>query len=183
MLFERIHGRASQAQSTAVNVVKTLMQTVVIWSVFLAIIPAAIGWLELHLGLLPYRFDSTVTRFPAMVLFALAGSVGIWSGLTMAVTGRGTPVPMDCPNDLVIAGPYRFVRNPMVIAGLTQGIAVGVCMGSVPVILYSLLGAPVWISVVQPWEERDLVMRFGTPYEHYRRHVKCWLPRLTPYRP
>ena len=41
----------------------------------------------------------------------------------MAVTGRGTPLPFDAARDLVVSGPYRLVRNPMVVAGLTQSLA------------------------------------------------------------
>jgi protein-S-isoprenylcysteine O-methyltransferase Ste14 len=36
---------------------------------------------------------------------------------------------------LVIAGPYRYVRNPMAVAGILQGIAVGWYLGSVSVII------------------------------------------------
>ncbi|HWC72320.1 MAG TPA: methyltransferase, partial [Gemmatimonadales bacterium] len=39
--------------------------------------------------------------------------------LTFAFIGRGTPAPFDPPRALVIAGPYRRVRNPMYIGAGT----------------------------------------------------------------
>ena len=34
-------------------------------------------------------------------------------------------------------------------------------------------------NVVRPVEERDLVERFGESYDHYRKSVRLWLPRIT----
>ncbi|MBK7951112.1 MAG: hypothetical protein IPK00_20700 [Deltaproteobacteria bacterium] len=60
-----------------------------------------------------------------MTLFALCGSLGLASSATMAIHGRGTPIPLDYPRELVVLGPYRVLRNPMVVAGIGQGVAVG----------------------------------------------------------
>ena len=44
----------------------------------------------------------------------------------LAVRGRGTPVPFDCPPRLVIAGPYAYIRNPMAVSALAgQNIGAG----------------------------------------------------------
>jgi protein-S-isoprenylcysteine O-methyltransferase Ste14 len=117
------------------------------------------------------------------ILFVLGGLLGLTSGLVMAVNGRGTPLPTDCARELVVVGPYRCIRNPMAVAGLTQGVAVGVFLGSPAVIAYALLGGPVWDLFVRPWEEADLERRFGGRYRRYRAAVRCWLPSLPGFRP
>ena len=117
------------------------------------------------------------------MLFVLGGALGLTSGAVMAVRGRGTPLPADCPRELVVAGPYRFVRNPMAVAGLAQGVAVGIFLGSPVVVAYALAGGPAWHLLVRPWEEADLERRFGEPYRRYRAAVRCWLPRFPGYRP
>lgn len=78
-------------------------------------------------------------------------------------------------------GPYAFVRNPMALAGMGQGLAVGIYLGSVMVMVYALAGSLVWNYVARPLEEIELVEKFGSSYERYRAEVKCWWPRLTPY--
>jgi len=95
----------------------------------------------------------------------------------MATRGNGTPLPTASAPSLVIAGPYRYVRNPMALPGIAQGIAVGAYLGSYGVIAYSLLGAIFWHIIVRPVGERDLVERIGESYDHYRTSVRLWLPR------
>lgn len=171
-----IRGREARPASRTWNVLKTLAQTLIFWTVFLFLLPAAILLLEQRLGLDRWHFSGAAWRWLGGILFLLGGSLGISSGVIMAALGRGTPLPADCPNELVIAGPYRYIRNPMVIAGLSQGIAVGIFLGSPLVIAYALAGGPVWHVFVRPWEEADLEQRFGEPYRRYRAKVRCWLP-------
>lgn len=55
----------------------------------------------------------------------------------------------------MIAGPYRFVRNPMALAGVTQAAAVGLMLGSWLVVAYAVIGSSLWNHVVRPGEEAD----------------------------
>ena len=77
---------------------------------------------------------------------------------------------------LVIAGPYRRVRNPMAVAGVAQGVAVGLLGTSWLVIVYALAGGVLWHLLVRPLEEQDLASRFGADYQRYRSTVRCWVP-------
>jgi len=56
----------------------------------------------------------------AGILVGVAGGpLALWCILAFATVGKGTPAPFDPPRHLVVAGPYRYVRNPMYIgAGL-----------------------------------------------------------------
>jgi protein-S-isoprenylcysteine O-methyltransferase Ste14 len=171
-------GRPARPASPAWNVAKTLAQTLVFWSVFLFALPAAVFALEDALGLIGWRFRSPVAGWIGVALFILGGALGLTSGIVMAIRGGGTPLPSDCPRTLVVAGPYRYVRNPMAVAGLAQGLAVGLVLGSPAVIAYALAGGPVWNRFVRPWEEADLERRFGDDYRRYRSDVRCWLPRF-----
>nr|WP_261344189.1 isoprenylcysteine carboxylmethyltransferase family protein [Stieleria neptunia] len=76
----------------------------------------------------------------------------------------------------VLSGPYRYVRNPMALAGVLQGGAVGWLLGSSSVVGYSLAGAVVWHLFVRPIEEADLQKRFGDNYRMYQHRVRLWLP-------
>ena len=162
------------------NIAKTALQCALIWPAFLLVIPAVLVAVEPHAG--AGRFSFPGQGLAGAILFAAFSALNIATGAVLAVRGRGTPLPLDCPNDLVVSGPYACVRNPMAIAGLGQGAAVGVWLGSWTVLAYVGAGAAVWQLVLRPVEERDMAERFDGAYEAYRRGVRCWLPRLTPYR-
>lgn len=173
--------RPSTDASTVRIVVKTLVQTALFWSFFLWLLPWTIIRLTADLPIPSLQFPAHVAT--GWIMFTAAGAIGITSGMVMSVRGRGTPIPMDCARDLVVVGPYRWVRNPMAFAGIAQGVAVGIVHGSQAVIVYALAGAAFWHLVVRPPEEADLVARFGAAFESYRRDVRCWLPRLRPWSP
>lgn len=179
-----IRWRAREARPAGwpYNLAKTMMHTVLFWVVFLAILPHGIVLLEEELGLSHLRFDHVGVRGTGWVLFTMGGILGISSSLYMVFLGQGTPLPTDAARRLVVAGPYRYLRNPMAVAGLSQGFAVGLILGSPGVILYAVLAVPLWQFLVRPVEEEDLYERFGEPYAAYRRAVRCWIPRFTAYR-
>ncbi|MEO0472921.1 MAG: isoprenylcysteine carboxylmethyltransferase family protein [Bacteroidota bacterium] len=156
------------------NLSKTLLQTAVFWLTFLYLLPMGIVRLQSMLDWGGFAPQPEV-GWTCFVMFSM---LGLYSGYTMSKQGKGTPLPTDCPNELVIAGPYRFVRNPMAVAGIGQGISVGIILGSFLVILYAGIGGVLWHVLVRPVEEKDLAARFGEAYEAYRRKTRCWLPKL-----
>lgn len=172
--------RAARDGPVGRQVIKTAMQVAIFWGVFLGAIPLVLVRLERWWGL--PDFQGAIAPWLGWGVFGVAGGLGLWSGLTMSVAGRGTPLPMDCPRALVVTGPYAYVRNPMAIAGLTQGAAVGLMLGSFAVLAYVAAGAVAWNWFVRPLEERDLRERFGPQYSAYCRCVPCWRWNARRYR-
>lgn len=154
----------------------TFAQTFVFWSVFLFVLPNSI--VELEHCFSRRAFSHSGQTVTAILLFGVASAAGLWSGVSMAIHGDGTPLPTAAAPRLVITGPYRYVRNPMASAGILQGIAVGWYLGSIAVIGYALAGAVVWHVFVRPAEEADLLERFGDEYRQYLHNVSLWIPRL-----
>lgn len=173
-------SRQAKPAAPLVNLCKTLTQAALFWTFFLAVLPYGVCWLETAAGLQHARFQPL--RVVGTAILLCASALGLWSAFVMALTGKGTPLPMDSARELVIAGPYAYVRNPMAVAGLVQGMAVGLIVGSWAVLLYVAIGIFLWNCVVRPHEEADLLNRFGADYRHYRQNVCCWIPRLTRYR-
>lgn len=173
----RCRPHPSRSDQVAVNVAKTLAQIVVFWSFFLWIVPNLLIRAETALDF-PKLVPAPILGW---ILFALMGCIGLCSGMIFAIKGGGTPLPLDTTTRFLVLGPYRYVRNPMAIAGTMQGVAVGIVLGSPLVIAYAFAGMVMWHLVARPWEEEDLEERFGEPYRRYRQNVRCWIPRLTPY--
>jgi protein-S-isoprenylcysteine O-methyltransferase Ste14 len=52
--------------------------------------------------------------------------------------GRGTPAPWDPPQRLVVEGPYRYVRNPMISSALMMLAGEVLLLGSWPIAVWLL---------------------------------------------
>jgi protein-S-isoprenylcysteine O-methyltransferase Ste14 len=99
-----------------------------------------------------------------------------------ATSGEGTLAPWDPPRRLVVQGPYRHVRNPMISGVMFLLAAEAVILGSVGVAVWLAAFAAanlLWMPLV---EEPGLERRFGEEYRAYRREVPAWIPRATPWR-
>ncbi|QOD43690.1 methyltransferase family protein [Clavibacter zhangzhiyongii] len=160
--------------ATSRHVLATAGQIVVFWGFFLLVVPLAIRWLKMRWRV---AVPLPAAALPVgIVVPVLASALGIWSAAAMSTRGGGTPLPAATATRLVIAGPYRFVRNPMALAGVTQAAAVGLMLGSWLVVAYAVIGSSLWNHIVRPGEEADLEARFGDPFRRYRAAVRCWVP-------
>jgi protein-S-isoprenylcysteine O-methyltransferase Ste14 len=121
--------------------------------------PRSPAWLGL--SAVPIAFGSALLLY---CVFEFA-----WSGL-------GTLAIIDPPRNLVVHGPYRYVRNPMylgVIAVLV-GESVAFCSRFLPVYAFMLL---VCVNLfVRFYEEPMLRRKFGESYSRYCATVPRWFP-------
>ena len=171
--------RQSKESSVRWILSKTFIQIAVVWTLILAVFPYFILILEDKLGI--SRFAFPFQKIIAVVIFFAISFVGLKSSYTMSKIGKGTPLPLDATKNLVVAGMYSYVRNPMAISGIGQGIAVSIFLGSPLVFIYALMGAFIWQFIFRPLEEADLREKFGADYETYRKNVRCWIPRREPF--
>lgn len=167
--------RPAPPRSALSNLLWLAAQCTVIWSATLVVLPLLIVGAERRLGGQPVWWLHS--HGAAIALFLLCSALNGAAGVGLAISGEGTPLPAAAPRKLVLGGPYRYVRNPMAIAGIGQGIAVAIWFGSWVVLGYALTGALVWHFAIRPVEEQDLVERFGDPYVGYRGSVPLWWPR------
>jgi protein-S-isoprenylcysteine O-methyltransferase Ste14 len=121
--------------------------------------------------------DSIGAAQAAGVVIGTSGAVlALWCIVTFVVIGRGTPAPFDPPRRLVVAGPYRQVRNPMYLgAGLALAGA-ALFYESWALLGYCAVFVLVTHLFVMVYEEPILRATFGVPYEHYCERVQRWLP-------
>jgi len=121
---------------------------------------------------------STWLLIPGILCIAIGAPIALACVITFVVRGRGTPAPFDAPRQLVAVGPYRWVRNPMYLAG---GLVIVGCAFSVRSVSVLLLATAMWTAVhlfVRFYEEPTLRGKFNGSYENYYREVRRWLPRV-----
>ena len=111
-----------------------------------------------------------------LVIVVLGLALALTCVLTFAFVGRGTPAPFDPPRALVIAGPYRWVRNPMYIGAGTALLGAALFYQSAALAGYTVLFLVITHLFVLFYEEPHLRRVFGQPYEDYLRTVHRWLP-------
>ena len=100
-----------------------------------------------------------------------------------ASEGEGTLAPWDPPRRLVIRGPYRHVRNPMISGVLLVLFGEAALLLSRPHLTWALLCLGINAVYIPLLEEPLLALRFGDAYREYCRHVPRLVPRWRPWRP
>lgn len=95
--------------------------------------------------------------------------------------GDGTLAPWDPPKKLVVQGPYRYVRNPMISGVIALLFGEGLLLLSTPHLQWALTFLVINMVYIPLFEEPQLAHRFGEPYREYCRHVRRFIPRLRPW--
>ncbi len=116
-------------------------------------------------------------------LLAVGVALWMWTVRLFMRIGKGTLAPWDPTRHLVVEGPYRRVRNPMITAVLAALIGEAILFGSPALLIWCAIFLGInWVYFVL-YEEPGLERRFGDAYRAYRRNVPRWIPRRTPWTP
>lgn len=128
-------------------------------------------------------FVSVVASVIGVGLIALGLTLMIKTIRLFARVGHGTLAPWDPTVRLVVEGPYRHVRNPMISGVGLVLLGESLLMGSLA--LLGWFGTFMLLNgIYMPlFEEPGLIQRFGDEYREYSRHVPRWIPRRTPWSP
>jgi protein-S-isoprenylcysteine O-methyltransferase Ste14 len=116
------------------------------------------------------------------LLFGLGLAFAIWTCRLFVTVGQGTPAPWDPPQKLVVRGPYRHVRNPMITSVLLMLAGEAALLRSWALAGWLLVFFAANALYFPLSEEKALERRFGDPYRLYRTNVPRWIPRLRPWR-
>ncbi|MCM3763089.1 isoprenylcysteine carboxylmethyltransferase family protein [Alkalihalobacillus oceani] len=136
-------------------------------------------------------FSKSIRLEWGMGVITVIGMLLILVGLALLITtitlfaqiGKGTLAPWDPTQKLVVLGPYRYVRNPMICGVLFILLGETVLFGSFYLLLWF---AYFWSRYDRHFllrEEPQLLQRFGKEYQIYRENVPMWVPRITPWKP
>jgi protein-S-isoprenylcysteine O-methyltransferase Ste14 len=115
---------------------------------------------------------------PGSVIGAALLAVGLALWAWCLALFRGTGVPFNPPSELVVAGPYAWVRNPM-LGGLCVALfGMGFILHSVSMVF---LWTPAFVLLnlveLKAVEEPELERRLGATYREYRARVPMLVPR------
>jgi protein-S-isoprenylcysteine O-methyltransferase Ste14 len=116
-------------------------------------------------------------------LIALGLALVAWTVVLFAVVGRGTLAPWDPTSRLVVRGPYRHVRNPMITGVVAILAGEATLLGSPPLAVWAVAVLAVNAVYMPLVEEPGLRRRYGEAYDVYRANVPRWVPRRRAWHP
>ncbi|MEY1661314.1 isoprenylcysteine carboxylmethyltransferase family protein [Alcanivorax sp. REN37] len=121
---------------------------------------------------LPWQLPALPRQGAALAM--IAALVALWAVLTLR-HHRTTVLPQRAATTLVMAGPFRFSRNPIYLAFLLVQLGAAAAWGSVGM----LLTLPIGMLILQRWviapEEQFHAQQFGDAWHSYRQRVRRWL--------
>jgi protein-S-isoprenylcysteine O-methyltransferase Ste14 len=121
-----------------------------------------------------------VTLAVGLSLFGLL--FGLWSVVVQNTIGKGGPLEVaglevsPKTQNLVVTGPYKYTRNPMLFGACVYYFAVAIYFNSVIAVATVVLFMTFMLIFVKLTEERRLLKDFGNEYEEYRRRVSMFVP-------
>jgi protein-S-isoprenylcysteine O-methyltransferase Ste14 len=136
----------------------------------LALITATRAWL----GLQP-------SYVAAGLLFYIAGLTMLVLTTRLFASHHGSLAPWNPPTEIVVVGPYRHSRNPMISGVYAMLLGESLAFFSPWIAGWSLAFIVGMSSHIFFQEEPLLRQRFGDSYLRYCQQVPRWLPRLKPY--
>jgi len=148
------------------------------------LVPIFIVWIPRQIIASPeyiYSFDIGYGRYLGFVLIPLGIILYLWCAISFVFAGKGTPIPFTPTKQLIVTGPYCWVRNPMYIAGVLVLLGEVLLFQSIGIFIYCMV-LFVLFNVQVFIEETILEDQFGSAYDQYRKHVPRWIPRRTAYR-
>ena len=95
--------------------------------------------------------------------------------------GNGTIAPWNPPKKFIVRGPYRYVRNPMLIGVNLILISEYLILNSLIIFVWSSIFIVINLLYHKFNEEKKLELRFGNSYIKYKKNVSAWIPRIKPY--
>lgn len=135
---------------------------------------------------------------PAAVVWGLHGGAAgvyslLWAGVALVLTAwlarlsgtaylRGDVVfAANVQRDrLIVAGPFRYVRNPLYLGNVLLALGMGLYAPPLGFAII-VLGNTVFVAALAHEEAEQLASRYGADYAAYRVAVPAFLPRITPW--
>ncbi|MBW2938046.1 isoprenylcysteine carboxylmethyltransferase family protein [Aureisphaera sp. CAU 1614] len=109
------------------------------------------------------------------IVFLIGFVIMIWCIISFAVKGRGTLSPIDPTKRLVVAGLYKFSRNPMYVGVTLILIGESAYFQSVELWIYALFVFITFNIFAILIEEPRLRKDFGEDYKRYCEKVRRWI--------
>jgi len=133
-----------------------------------------------------YRLEiirNSIVQWIIIIILLITGLIyGIWSVIIQNTIGEGGPVEIGNieispkTKNLVVSGPYKNTRNPMLFGTFLIYLAFALIINSITSVVIVCAIFVFMLTVVVKMEEKRLLKDFGNQYEEYRKKVSMFIP-------
>ena len=125
-----------------------------------------------------YKLPSVIQIVIGVCLLVLGLYLAIWTMILFNNIGKGTLAPWAPPKYLVVEGPFKIVRNPMITGILTILLSEALILNSISIFYWLVLFFLINCVYFKLFEEKQLEINFGDEYLEYKKNVPMWFPKL-----
>lgn len=92
--------------------------------------------------------------------------------------GKGTPMPLNATQELVVEKPYSQSRNPLYFGLISFFYGISILIGSISSLGMVTLFSIIILLYIKFIEEKELLQRYGEEYRIYKEKTPMLIPRL-----
>lgn len=125
--------------------------------------------------------DNTGTKILGLLFLSAGLILFFYTVFLFRVYGKGTLAPWTPTQTLIIRGPYKYCRNPMITGVFFILIGESFLLRTANMLIWTFAFFLINTFYFILKEEPDLYKRFGEEYKKYKKNVPRWIPRVRPY--
>jgi len=148
--------------------------------IFVILIPILIIILSLSVDTY-FNLPRFKWRYNSILSFSLI-SIGLlliaWTVWTQLKIGKGGPLPIVPTQKLIVVGPYKYCRNPMMLGAILYYFGISFYQHSFSALFFTILFFLLFVLYVKVIEEKELAMRFGGVYLNYKETTPFIIPKV-----
>lgn len=127
---------------------------------------------------LPALLPGWVGGMIGFLLLLPGAALSAWCVIRFVIA-KGTPVPFNPPKEIIVEGPYIWVRNPMLTGVFACLFGLGLMLNSISIVgIWTPLYILAHYIELKKVEEPELELRFGDRYLNYKRNVPMFFPKI-----
>lgn len=137
-----------------------------------------IPFLILYFSKFKYNIPSIFQISIGIIILFIGLFLLIWTILLFEKIGKGTLAPWSATKHLVIQGPFKYTRNPMITGVLCILTAEATILNSNYLLYWTIFFFLLNCVYFKLFEEKQLEQKFGDEYIKYKKATPAWVPNI-----
>ncbi len=137
-----------------------------------------IPFLILYFSKFKYNIPSIFQISIGIIILFIGLFLLIWTILLFEKIGKGTLAPWSATKHLVIQGPFKYTRNPMITGVLCILTSEAIILNSNYLLYWTIFFFLLNCVYFKLFEEKQLEQKFGDEYIKYKKATPAWVPNI-----